>query len=94
MQGANNCILGKNALACFYDAVGKTKSLHIYCWEMHGCCEQVFHFLMEIKVLTLKNSRKTFVFASLCSFLFLSIKSDWIYNKKFMLHQNIIKSLK
>ena len=85
MQGANNCILGKNALACFYDAVGKTKSLHIYCWELHGCCEQVFHFLME---------RKTFFFASLCSFLFLSIKSDWIYNKKFMLHQNIIKSLK
>ena len=34
MQGANNCISGKTALACFYDAVGKTKSLHIYCWEL------------------------------------------------------------
>ena len=40
-----------------------------------GCCEQVF---------------QTFFFASLCSFLFLSIKTDWIYNKKFMLHQNIL----
>ena len=39
MQGANNCILRKTChpslpLPAFMIAVGKTKSLHIFCWEL------------------------------------------------------------
>ena len=36
---------------------------------------------------------KTFFFPSLCLFLFLCIKFDLIYNKKSMLHQNILHLL-